>query len=142
MIADAWRRMVQPRDLLLHLGDLTVWYGLKQATWEAVAASLPGKKFLIRGNHDERDDEFYAAMGYRVLEPFVAKMGDIRVYFSHEPAYEKGEEWDVNIHGHTHNTDHRERGVPAPSWCLNASIEHWNYRPVHIGDILADRFND
>lgn len=141
IIADAWRRMVGPKDLLLHLGDLTVWYGIKQATWEAVAAALPGKKYLIAGNHDERSVDYYAEMGFRVIEPFVAKMGDIRVLFTHEPEYEKRDDWDVNIHGHTHNTDHREKGVPTPSHCLNASIEHWNYRPVHIGDILADRFN-
>lgn len=52
-IAAAWRRVVQPQDLVLCPGDLSWAMKLEEMTGDlAFLAQLPGKILLIRGNHD------------------------------------------------------------------------------------------
>lgn len=137
VIVDNWRTMVHPGQLILHLGDVTVWFGMKKKTWESVVKDLPGRKRLILGNHDAGDTEYYEALGFKVLEPFTTRIGVNRIHFSHEPEMVKSEEWDINIHGHLHNNDHRvlPNGDAAP-WRRNISIELTNYRPIQIGDAI------
>lgn len=134
-IADSWRKIVGPKDRLLHLGDLTVWFGIKQEAWETIAASLPGKKYLIMGNHDKRDPDFYNKMGFTVTPPFTAKMGIRSIHFSHEPQTVKDPSWDFNIHGHVHNGHHNYKPEP---WHINVSVEALHYRPFQIGDLLSE----
>ena len=137
LIYDNWKRIVGSKDPIFHLGDLTVWYGMKQEPWELLALHLPGKKKLLKGNHDPRSDEEYAALGYTVVEPMVVRVGVHRILFTHEPCLTPSENWDINIHGHVHNNGHRNEGLDElPPWCKNVSIEVMNYVPVKLGDIL------
>jgi calcineurin-like phosphoesterase family protein len=111
---------------------------MKRETWEDVARMLPGRKRLILGNHDTRPVEYYEEMGYKVLEPFVARIGVVRVKFTHEPELIKTDEWDLNVHGHVHNNDHRELpNGDTVDWRRNVSIEMVNYRPIQVGDALT-----
>lgn len=139
IIYDNWLKIVQPRDTIIHLGDLTVWYGMKKRVWESACKDLPGKKYLILGNHDYSsvvnvtDEEYYAALGFKVLPPFIHKIGIFKILFSHYPVDEKEAEWDFNFHGHIHNN---EKDSKREEWHRNCSIEMMNYRPVQIGDII------
>jgi calcineurin-like phosphoesterase family protein len=109
---------------------------MKKRTWEDVVRCLPGKKSLILGNHDNDDPEYYEFLGFKVLQPFTARMGVNRIHFSHDPMMVKGD-WDINIHGHLHNNDHRELpNGEEVDWRRNVSIELTNYRPIHIGDAI------
>ena len=52
-IARAWRERVAPEDLVLCPGDLSWAMNLEEAAPDlAYFAALPGKKILMRGNHD------------------------------------------------------------------------------------------
>lgn len=49
----AWRKVVQPEDLVIVCGDISWGMSLPEALPDLEAlAALPGKKVLLRGNHD------------------------------------------------------------------------------------------
>src|SRR5260370_30790806 len=48
-IAANWRRTVQPNDLIIVAGDVFIGSAQK---WNDLYPTLPGRKILIRGNHD------------------------------------------------------------------------------------------
>lgn len=52
-IAEAWRAVVGPEDLVLVPGDISWALNLQEAEADlAFLAALPGQKLLLRGNHD------------------------------------------------------------------------------------------
>ena len=131
----SWKRLVKKNDVVLHLGDLCVWYGWMQNYWLKQCLKLKGDKYIIWGNHDEdhkfSKEGFEQRTGFKVIAPF--RQGD--VFFSHEPTTDDGL-WSINIHGHVHN--HAPFGfyTSIGGNRFNASIEGMNYRPWRLGDIL------
>jgi calcineurin-like phosphoesterase family protein len=133
----AWKDTVGARDVVLHLGDL-VW---TKGGWPHDRLKhLPGKKFLLRGNHDKPSR--IAGVGFEVLDgPLKATINGQQILFSHRPTPpDKEGEWDLNIHGHIHNNYY-------PSWMLdvasdnpkkwlNVSVELMNYTPRTLGWLL------
>lgn len=115
IMRDRWFETVAPDDVVLHLGDI-VCFGDRDRHpfW---LDGLPGRKYLIRGNHDKHSDEWYEAAGFTVLgrgnKPFLWVAPDgLLVAFSHEPLttghvdYPYNDcAWDVNVHGHVHAND-------------------------------------
>jgi calcineurin-like phosphoesterase family protein len=109
-----WQNTVQTTDFVWHLGDVI---NGKKSEVKAILADLPGRKGLVRGNHDREkscawwmDNGFDVAVDYFVLRDIL---------FTHEPAnsiiksdgHRAYESLDaglphgctVNIHGHLHN---------------------------------------
>lgn len=122
LICENWEKMVGPMDRVLHLGDCA-WRpeGMKRLL------SLPGKKFLIRGNHDDKSDDRYMDMGWDgVFESVIIKRYGVRVLFSHKPRF--GHKADINIHGHFHDL-HRE---DFSRLYLPLSLESMGYRPIAL----------
>jgi len=113
---------------------VTVWY-TRHVQWAAHVKNLPGKKFLIRGNHDDQwtESQWNTRAGFKVTPPFIQD----RIYFSHEPGAPSSE-WDYNIHGHTHNHSPFRRYEKMQTTFYNVSIEAMEYRPVKLGEILDE----
>ncbi len=134
LMANNWHELVKEDDIVLHLGDLMVWWGGKEQS-EAVeiANALPGKKFMLRGNHDKlTDEEFAAFTGFQVIPEFTQTFGAVNVRFSHYPqTYDYN--WHLNIHGHIHNN---EDPTVSPYRHINVSVEVMDYKPVRLGAIL------
>lgn len=129
-----WMKVVKPTDTIFHLGDVTVFYGENQEEWEQVVGTkLTGNKKLVMGNHDLRPKKYYASLGFKVIEPFIANVDDIRILFSHYPTYHTPEDnWDLNIHGHSHT--HKKK--KWSKFHINISVEHMKYSPARLRDIL------
>ncbi len=129
---DKWLRTVSIDDTVLHLGDLTFKGGEFMNL-----RMLPGKKYLIKGNHDHKKDSYYNELGFTVLKGEVSfQQGPRKILFSHYPEpFTKG--WDVNIHGHIHNNgdvtleDNGRRFI-------NVSVEVMDYTPTKLRDILKE----
>jgi len=115
LIVKRWSETVKPEDVVIHLGDVAI--GRKPLAVE-ILRSLPGRKWLIRGNHD-RDK----SCGWWVENGFDAACDQMvfrHCLLTHEPAnaviraggflpYEPSaydglpEGCELNIHGHLHN---------------------------------------
>ena len=64
------------------------------------------KRWLVRGNHDSKSYSWYSEHGWDfIAERITMKMFGKTIAFSHMPIKDDG--YDINIHGHFHNSDHR-----------------------------------
>ncbi len=51
---DNWNKVVKKRDIVFHLGDFASG---NFESWKEIVSRLNGKIYLVRGNHDHRDNE-------------------------------------------------------------------------------------
>ncbi len=140
LMRERWFEVVGPEDVVLHLGDL-VCYGDQSFHYEHIDG-LPGQKLLIKGNHDKHKNAWYEEAGFTVLGrgnmPFYwtygKKHSQTLVAFSHEPLDTK-HPFDINVHGHTHlNKVYTTLGRLEDR--INVCVEHTDYRPVRLRDVL------
>ena len=98
-IIDNWYQVVQPEDIVIHLGDVT-WH--VKDYLDNVVAKLPGKKILVRGNHDEKSLMYYMKHGFDLaVDSLSMKYRGLDILFTHEP--KNIQENDKKIQGHLHN---------------------------------------
>lgn len=148
-ITDNWNALVQPKDQIWLLGDLTLSNPTRAL---AVIADLPGTKHFIAGNHDachpnHRESHKWQAKFLEVfdsVQPFARrKVAGQDVLLSHFPyAADHTEtarytQWRLRdegawlLHGHTH-TAVKQRGKE-----LHVGVDAWNFGPVSL-DTIAD----
>lgn len=131
-----WKSLVREEDDVLHLGDFSVWYGETEDYWLNIATTLPGNKFMLRGNHDLRKPTQYAKRDITMIPEFVQEIDYERILFSHFPDVTRIGDWDVNIHGHIHNNALDPVLARTNRRYINVSIEMMDYKPTRLRDIL------
>ena len=155
LIVKNWKHLVGENDLVIHLGDVIF---NRAGELSGIMNQLPGTKVLTLGNHDKRKPEWYMSHGFALAcEQFVYK----GITFSHYPlspedmgftplSYRKGighsdvpgevvfEPDPVNIHGHFHNTDHRNWELDVYEHNKLFSLEKVGYKPVLLEQFIAD----
>lgn len=92
-ILQDWRDCVTKRDDVYVLGDAAFTMETVWEFWE-----IPGRKFLVRGNHDELDTQVY-------LKYFKAVYGIKRYkefWMTHAPIHPNELRGKINLHGHVH----------------------------------------
>jgi len=103
-------RIVQSDDVLIHLGDVSFynnshWHDILRKFWI-------GKMILVRGNHDRKSLSWYYSYGWDfVCDEFKLNIYGKNLIFTHEPIDINYTDADINIHGHLHNDEHREKYV-------------------------------
>lgn len=133
--------VVAPDDCVCWVGDC---FFTKADEAESILRSLPGRKILVRGNHDRKPGRM-AALGFDlVVEPeMVMHIGNRKVRVCHYPPRGYGRKGDnrfpdrmpmrnkgeVFIHGHTHQ---REQ-VVGP--CVHVGVDAWAYAPVTFEEV-------
>lgn len=134
-IVEKWEKLVKPEDIILHLGDLSIFFGPTSKMWANRASELPGEKYLIRGNHDK----FENYPGFAIVPNQIATIEQTRILFSHEPT-EKKTSWDINIHGHMHGNTHHDYPYPLDHHMDvgldTAFAQAFGWGPIRLGDIL------
>lgn len=132
MIIKNWNNTVQSEDVVIHLGDVQIG---QKSKW--VVPNLPGRKILIRGNHDrEKSNTWWMENGF----DFSCDGLKFRnCWLSHEPVQALPEDCLLNIHGHLHNIWHGfrpDRGAKQTHlhnpWQRLFAIEYTDYRPVEF----------
>jgi calcineurin-like phosphoesterase family protein len=122
-----WNKIVNPDDLVWHLGDVAFCCTLEYAI--NFVKRLNGRKRLILGNHDDLALEMYTL--FPGLFESVDKMEEIKVngqkivmchyaLATWHHAY-KGT-W--SLYGHTHNTFQNE------GKSLDIGVDAWDFKPV------------
>jgi calcineurin-like phosphoesterase family protein len=60
MIVENWNRLIQPEEIVFHVGDLALG---KRENIEGLVHLLTGKLYLMRGNHDGAARAFISVWG-------------------------------------------------------------------------------
>ena len=103
LMASYLAQMIRREDVLYHLGD--VHFGT-EGQLKAILSQVPGRKYLVRGNHDRWSDTKYMLCGFDgVFDALVVG----NAFLTHIPTLPP--EGMVNVHGHLHNLGYS--GEPA-----------------------------
>ena len=147
LIIKRWNETVKPEDTVIHLGDVQIG---KKSEW--IMPSLPGRKILIRGNHDRQQScAWWMERGF----DFACDGMRFRsCWLTHEPATSLAEGCELNVHGHLHNIWH---GFQSPEraerdkellgadymrrlknpWQRLFACEYTDYRPVSFDKFVS-----
>lgn len=120
---------VTKRDILYILGDLA-WTG--EEGLERIG-QLPGRKFLVRGNHDER---FNAADLLGVFDDVFGLVKYKGAWLSHAPIHPDELRGKINIHGHVHNNSIRDGNSGVDPRYINVCVEALEGFPISYQDII------
>ena len=127
VIFERWCEVVKPEDTVYHLGDVAF-------TQDALfrMRTLPGKKQLIRGNHDGFSMNTYLDVFDNV---YGVKTVD-RYWLSHVPMHTCSiGRAKLNIHGHLHAGHVRHPDGMLDKRYYNVSVEQIDYRPINFDSI-------
>lgn len=122
-----WNDIVNEDDVIYVLGDFGAdgqeAFFLKQ---------LKGKKFLVKGNHDLKTNQYYRDAGFEEVydHPIIIKNFWI---LSHEPLYVNSNMPYANLFGHVHNSP-IIKTYSRQHYCV--SVERINYTPISFDDVI------
>jgi calcineurin-like phosphoesterase family protein len=126
-----WRKLASPTDTVVHLGDVIF---KKAGTLGAILETLPGRKILVRGNHDLNPAAWFEKKGFEAVydELYVDDL-----LFTHEPFVPLPATVRLNLHGHWHKAEGEHYEMRrAPFEPFYTQDEH-RYRLVEIDTGLA-----
>ncbi len=146
-IIDGWNSVISPSDKVYVLGDVSM---KRNKMIQGLIHDLPGKKRLVRGNHDLGDDSWYKGCGFQRIYGVRQIDG---VWLTHVPMHPQSLSGRAvgNIHGHLH-----ERKIIIPRYLetvragtnmwpyedqryWNACVEPMGYVPRTIASIVEER---
>ena len=120
-------------DILIHLGDICI--GNDREAHEKYIKPLKCKKFLVRGNHDKKSNNWYLDNGWDfVCDSFTWTYHGKKILFTHIPMPWDGVS-DLNIHGHLHNCGHRNSAPLSFNKLLACEIN--GYKPVSLNSFIS-----
>lgn len=125
-IVSRWNKRVNNGDIVWMLGDFD--FRPNKDTTRSILKRLKGRKFLVKGNHDVKSNNFYRECGFEEVydKPIILKD-----YFilSHEPIFITKDMPYFNIYGHVHNhTAYKDKTDNSCCVCCC----RWNYEPIRI----------
>lgn len=122
VLIENWNRTVGKEDTVYFLGDIGAEQYVKQ---------LNGKKILIKGNHDIKDNNSYRMSGFAEVYELPVILDEFWI-MSHEPMYVNENMPYANVFGHVHNNP-MYRTVSPQSYCV--SVERIGYTPILFEDV-------
>lgn len=148
-LADRWSERVGKNDIVYVLGDLSIEGSYRHAL--DIVATLPGRKRLVSGNHDQCWVGKSSAMRYmreyldvfEIVTPWArATVGGLAVVLSHFPYagdHSREDRFDAYrlrhhagssplLHGHTHYPMRYSEALGVPQ--VHVGVDAWGYRPV------------
>ncbi|PPB80713.1 calcineurin-like phosphoesterase family protein [Albidovulum inexpectatum] len=123
-------RRVRPCDDLWVLGDFAFGSRRSQPALAAFLDRIPGRKHLVRGNHDSK---WVLGLGWHSVHD-LAEIHDAgrRVVLCHYPlvTWNGAHGGAVHLFGHVHGA--------TPGWrnCVNVGVDLWDHEPVDMTQIL------
>lgn len=125
-IIKQWIRTIDEYDEVYVLGD----FGAENHE-SNILRRLPGKKYLVKGNHDKESNEYYRKAGFDEVydHPIIL---DNFFLLSHEPMYVNVNMPYANIFGHVHASP-IVQDYSAHHYCV--SVERTNYAPLSLLEI-------
>jgi calcineurin-like phosphoesterase family protein len=131
-IADNWIKTVRKRDLVWVLGDCAF-------TEEGfrVLESLPGRKKLVRGNHDN----YYTTEDWlQIFETVESLVYYKKFWLSHCPIHPNELRGRTNIHGHVHSNSIRDIYGVRDKRYINVCCEAVGNAPINVEKIKDNSY--
>ena len=127
---ELWNGIVGKDDLVLYVGDFCDGV---IADLEALHEKLNGRKILIKGNHDQLDDEWYRCMFEDVVKELRIDELNLRLVHVKEGASERlpGERL---IYGHEHRWLESRPLTTPDSICVCAKWHGW--KPISLAEAI------
>ena len=120
--------IVSEKDKVFLVGDFSA-YGLEKS--REICHQLNGEKFLVMGNHDTQNEQYYYECGFSGVSRYPIIYENFWLV-SHEPLYINKNMPYANIFGHVHaNPIYAD--FSEQSFCVSA--ERINYTPVAFSEI-------
>lgn len=123
-----WNNIVSEEDKVFLVGDFSA-HGFGKS--REICHQLNGEKFLVMGNHDTQNEQYYYECGFSGVSRYPVIYENFWI-ISHEPLYINSNMPYANIFGHVHAnpvySDFSEQ-----SFCV--CVERIGYKPVEFSDI-------
>ena len=140
-----WNSIITNEDEVYHQGDIGFKININQLN--DILSQLNGKIHLITGNHDERyidkygdrfTKRFESVQDYKCFDyEFEGKVYKFVLF--HYPIFSWKHRFrgSIHLHGHTHaNGIDDTTGKNIYGHIMNVSVEHLNYTPISIVDVI------
>ena len=129
VLFDRWARTVDwssPDSAIVLVGDIAMKPALTAANFARIRA-MPGRKYLVPGNHDFTGEGKLRLEGFDEISAILYADGDPKLIFTHVPLPEEElpAGW-VNVHGHMH------AALPTRTRHINVSVEQLDYAPIEL----------
>ena len=124
-IVENWNRTVSNDDEVFLLGDIGKIDYISQ---------LNGTKYLIKGNHDVDDNEYYRNHGFSEVYDLPVIYKEFWI-LSHEPLYVNKNMPYANIFGHVHSNPNYN-SISSHGFCVSA--ERIDYTPIDLETIKSE----
>lgn len=122
-----WNKTINNDDLVYMLGDFGA--GNQESS---ILEKLNGMKYLIKGNHDVKSNEYYRIAGFQEVYDHPIILDGFWI-LSHEPLYVNENMPYANIFGHVHNSP-IFKTFSAQHYCV--SVERIEYTPMSFENIM------
>lgn len=134
-MVENWNSVVKPQDKVWHLGDVAFKTTAKAEAVAHLLKSLNGHKRLVVGNHDNLKAPALVNNFEKIelWKGFPDKYLNKAFTCSHIPLrLDSLRDGKTNVHGHLHQNLMAEKGY------ITVCVEHRNYTPVHLDQILYE----
>lgn len=125
-LIDKWNARVGNEDIVYVLGDFGALNHEKD-----VLCHLKGMKYLVKGNHDTKENEYYRNVGFKEVYDCPILLENFWI-LSHEPLYVNENMPYANLFGHVHNSP-IFKDFSKQHYCV--SVERINYAPISFEEI-------
>jgi calcineurin-like phosphoesterase family protein len=133
VLIENYNSVVHKDDTVYLLGDVCFRIGVEKAN--ELIASLKGKKYLIRGNHDKKYDE---SLFEDIRDFMTISVNGLHISLMHYPmlSWPRSHYGSIMLHGHIHsdmsyNISNREAGIKR----YDVGVDANDYMPVSIKQI-------
>lgn len=130
-----WNSVVQPGDLVYHLGDFSFH---KPARATSIASRLQGQKYLVWGNHDgkryRKESEFLAQwLWCKDLAEIDVQGQKIVLCHYAMKVWNKSHHGSWQLYGHSHGSLPDDPNALQ----LDVGVDCWDFTPVSFEQVAA-----
>ena len=127
-LIENWNTVAQKNDEVYVLGD----FG-GEGREKELLSRLNGIKYLIKGNHDVKSNEYYRSAGFKEVYDMPVLYKNFWI-LSHDAIYVNRNMPYANLFGHVHNNP-IVKDFSSQHFCVCA--ERINYTPIEFAAIVA-----
>lgn len=122
-----WNQVVDQEDSVYVLGDFGA-----DGHEKSIVKQLKGNKYLVKGNHDIKSNEYYRNAGFLEVYDCPIILKDFWI-LSHQPLYVNTNMPYANLFGHVHDSP-IIKTYSSQHYCV--SVERINYTPIAFDEIM------